>query len=125
MLVFSRDSGLCTETARMALVAVNAVVHIPIHVRVLEIVGVVITMAARALEYRVVSPINVTRGALAVGVAMGDEELGVVRMWERRSGPRAGAHAVAGSALGNREERDVRARGMGRVGGPVVIGLMA
>ena len=109
----------------MALVAVNAVVHIPVHVRVLKIAGVVIAMAARALEHRVVSTIDVARGALAVGVAMGDGELGVVRMRERRAGPRAGAHAVAGSALCNREERDVRARGMGRVGGPVVVGLMA
>ena len=50
MLVFSRDSGLSTVTARMALVAVRAVVHIPVHVRVLEIAGVVIAMASRALE---------------------------------------------------------------------------
>ena len=109
----------------MALVAVHAVVHIPAHVRVPKIVGVVIAMAARALEYRVVTTINVAGGALAVGIAMGDGELGVVGMRERRAGPSAGAHAVAGSALCNREERDVRARGMGRVGGPVVVGLMA
>jgi len=109
----------------MALVAVSAVVHIPVHVRVLKIVGVVIAMAARALEHRVVSTVNVAGGALAVGVAMGDGELGVVRMRERRAGPRAGAYAVAGSALCNREERGVRARGMSRVGGSVVVGLMA
>ena len=93
----------------MALVAVRAVVHIPVHVRVLEICGVVIAMAAGALEHRVVSTINVAGGALTVGVAMGDGELGVVGMRERRSGPRAAAHTVAGSALGNREEGDVHA----------------
>ena len=125
MLVFSRDSRLLSETARMALVAVSAVVHVPVHVRVLKIGGVVIAMAARALEDRIVSTINVTGRALAVGVAMGDEELGVVGMRERRAGPRAAAHAVAGSALGDGEERGVHARGMGRVGGPVVVGLMA
>ena len=50
MIVFSRDSRLSAEPARVAVVAVNAVVHIPTHVRVLEVVGVVIAMAPCALE---------------------------------------------------------------------------
>ena len=54
----------------MALVTVNAVVHIPVHVVVLEIVRVIVAMAARALEDRVVPSVNVTRGALAVRVAV-------------------------------------------------------
>ena len=109
----------------MALVTRRAAVHIPIYVRVLEIAGVVIAMAARALKYRVVSTIDVTCGALAVCIAMGDWELRVGSVWERGAGPRAPAYAVAGRALCNREERDVRARGMGWLCGPVVVGLMA
>jgi len=54
----------------MALVTVNAVVHIPVYVRVLEIVRVIVAMAARALEDRVVTTVNVARGALAVCVAV-------------------------------------------------------
>ena len=46
-------------------------------------------------------------------------------MWERRTGPIARAHAVAGPALCNREERHVRGRGMGWVCSPVVVSLMA
>jgi hypothetical protein len=56
----------------MALVTVDAVIYIPIYVRMLEVVGVVIAMAARALENRVVATVNVARRALAVGVAMVD-----------------------------------------------------
>jgi hypothetical protein len=54
----------------MALIAVNAVVYIPVHVRVLEVAWVVIAMAARALEDRVVPSVNVTRSALAICVAV-------------------------------------------------------
>ena len=109
----------------MTLVTRGAAVHIPIYVRVLEIAGVVVAMAARALEYRVVSTIDVTCGAYAVCIAMTGGKLRVVSVWERRTGPIARAHAVAGPALCNREERDVRARGMGWLCGPVVVGLMA
>src|SRR5215469_6919531 len=61
---------LSAVTARMALITVNAVVHVPVYVRVLEIARVVVAMADRALEDRVVPAIGVTRGALAVCVAV-------------------------------------------------------
>ena len=51
VLVFSGESRLSAATARMALVTVDAVVHIPVYVRVTEVSGVVAAMAARALEY--------------------------------------------------------------------------
>ena len=56
----------------MALVAVDAVVHIPVYIRVMEVSGVVAAMAACALEYRIVVRIRVARGANAVCVAMVD-----------------------------------------------------
>ena len=55
----------------MALITVNAVVDIPVHVVVMEVRGVIVAVAARALEDRVVTSVDVTRGALAVCVAMG------------------------------------------------------
>ena len=51
----------------MALIAVNAVVHRPIYIRVTEVVGIVAAMTGRAMEYRVVVRIRMTRGANAVG----------------------------------------------------------
>ena len=67
---YSRLSA--ATTAAVTLVAVNAVVHIPIDVRVLEVRGIVIAMAARALEYRIVAAINVASRTLAVGIAVVD-----------------------------------------------------
>ena len=109
----------------MAVVAINAVVHIPVRVRVLEVGGVVIAVTARALEYRVVSTIGVARGAYAVCVAMTGGKLRVGGVRERRAGPVARAHTVAGSALCGREESGVLRRGMRWIGCVVVIGLMA
>ena len=124
-LVFSGGSRLSSATAGMAMVAIDAVVHVPVHVRMLEVARVVVSMAARALPYRVVTSVDVARRAVATCIAMGDWELGVVSVWERRTGPIAGAHAVAGPARCNREERGVYAGGMGRVCGSVVVSLMA
>lgn len=56
----------------MALVTINAVVHVPVYVRVPEVCCVVVAMACRALEYRVVIRVDVARGANAVCVAMVD-----------------------------------------------------
>ena len=109
----------------MAVVAINAVVHIPVHVRVLEVGGVVIAVTARALEYRVVSTIGVARGAYAVCVAMTGGKLRVGGVRERRAGPVDRAHAVTGSALCGREESGVLRRGMRWIGCVVVIGLVA
>ena len=81
----------------MALVTVNAVVHVPVHVRVVEIVRVVIAMASRALENRVVTAVYVTRGALPVCVAVVDRESRVLRVIECCSRPCAGG--VTGRAL--------------------------
>jgi len=106
-------------------VTVHAVVHIPVHIRVLEVVGVIAAMAARALELRIVSADNVASRALAVCVAMVDGELRVLRVIKSRPGPIARAHAVAGPARCGREENAIRRRGMRRVSGAVVIGLMA
>ena len=86
----------------------------------LEVGGVVAAVAACALEYRVVIGINVTGSANAVGVAMVDRELRVLRVIERCTSP--GGRVVAGRA-GGREE--LRLRGVAGVGGVVVIGLMA
>ena len=104
----------------MALIAVNAVVHIPVYVRVLEVVGVVAAMAGRALEYRVVVRIRMARGTNAVGVAMVNRELRVLRVIERGTSP--GGRGMAGRA-GGREE--LRLRGVAGIRGVVVIGLMA
>jgi hypothetical protein len=81
----------------MALVTVNAVVHIPVHVRVLEVAWIVIAMADRALEDRVVPSVNVTRGALAVRVAVVGWESRVLRVIECGSSPCA--RGVAGRTL--------------------------
>jgi len=107
----------------MALVTVNAVVHVPVYVRVLEVIGVVIPMAARALEDRVITTVNVTGGALAVCVAVVDRESRVLRVIECRPRPCTGR--VAGRALRGREEQRVLPGGMRRVGGAVVIALVA
>ena len=108
----------------MALITVNAVVHIPTYIRVTKVAGVIAAMAACALEDRVVTAIRVASGALAVCVAMVGWKPRVVGVWERRPGPVRCAHAVAGPALSNREERDVCPRGMGWVRCAVIVGLM-
>ena len=107
----------------MALITVNAVVDVPVHFVVLEIVRVVVAMAAGALEDRVVTAINVARRALAVSVAMVDRETRVLRVIERRSSP-CGCR-VTGRALRRWEENCIPRRGMRRIGGAIVIALVA
>jgi len=110
----------------MALITSRTAVHIPIYVRVVEVARVVVAMATRALENREVTRIDVTRGTLAVGVAMTGWETRVVSVWECATGPVIGADAVAGPALRNREEGGIRSRGMGYwTCSLVVIALMA
>lgn len=104
----------------MALVTVDAVVHIPVHVIVVEVSGVVAAVAARALEYGVVAGIDVARGAHAVGVAMVDRELRVLRMVKRRARPGSG---VVTGLTGSGEK--LRLRGVAGIGCVVVIRLMA
>ena len=107
----------------MALVTVNAVVNVPVNVGVMEIVGVIASMAARALEDRVVTAVDVTRGALAVSVAVVDWETCVLRVIEGCSGPCA--RGVACRTLRGWEESGIARRGMRRVSGAVVIALVA
>ena len=104
----------------MTLVAVDAVVYIPAHVIVVEVSGVVASVAARALEYGVVAGINVAGGADAVGVAMVYRELRVLRVVERRARP--GGGVVAGLA-GSGEE--LRLRSVAWIRGVVVVVLVA
>lgn len=108
------------HAALVTLVAVNAVVHVPAHVIVLEVVGVVAAMAARTLENGVVAGINVARGAHAVGVAMGNGERRVLRVVERRACPSRGV--VTGLTCCREELRLGRMAWIGRI---VVIVLMA
>ena len=104
----------------MALVAVGTVVHIPTHLLVTEVIRVVTSVAACALEYRVVIGINVARGTNAIGVTVVDRELRVPRMVERRACPSRGV--VAGLACSRKELRLRRVTWIGRV---VVVVLMA
>lgn len=106
--------------ALVTLVAIDAVVHIPANLLVVEVSGVVAAVAACALEYGVVIGINVTGSANAVGVAMVDRELGVLRMVEGRARPSRGVVAVLAC---NGEE--LRLRGVARISRVVVGGLMA
>ena len=107
----------------MALVTVNAVVHVPVYVRVLEIARVIVAMADRALEDRVVTAIGVTRGALAVCIAVVGREARVLRVIECGSSPCA--RGVAGRALRRREENRILSRRVRRVGGAIVVALVA
>jgi len=104
----------------MALVTVDAVVHIPVYVRVADVSGVVAAMTARTLEHGVVIRIRMARGANTVGVPMVDWESRVLRVIERRTRPRG---RVMARRAGGREE--LRLRGVAGIGGVVVIGLMA
>jgi len=104
----------------MTLVTIDAVVHIPIDVRVAEIIGIVAAMAARALEHRIVVGVRVARGANSVGVAMIDRKTRVLRVVEGCACPRGGVVAVLACC---REE--LRLSLVTRIGRVVVIGLMA
>jgi len=75
----------------MARIAINAVVHIPADARVMEIGCVVVPVATRALEDRVVRGIRVAGRTDAVRPAMSLGEPGMV---EHRAGP--GRCRVAG-----------------------------
>jgi len=109
----------------MTLITVDAVVHIPIDLRVVEIVGIIgpMFMTVYALEDCVVISSGVARRALAVRISMVHRELRVLRVVEGCPCPRA--RGVTGRALRGREEYGIRRRGMRRVSGAIVIALMA
>ena len=103
----------------MALVAVNAVVHIPLHALVIR-VRLGLRVAVRALEDRVVIRIRVTRGAHVIRVPVTGRELRVLRVIEGRVQPVRGAVAILTS---RREE--LRLGLMSGIGGVVVVRLVA
>ena len=104
----------------MALVTIDTVVDIAADIRVLEIGWVIAAMASGALEDGIVVRIDMARGAHVIRVAMRGRELCVLRVIERGAGP--GRGVVAGLARGGKE---LLLRRVTRVGGVVVVGLMA
>lgn len=104
----------------MALVAIDAVVDITRHLVVLEIVGVISSMTAGALEDGVVVRVDVARRADIPGSAVAGGELRVLRVIEGGAGPGCGVVAT----LAGRGEK-LRLRGVAGIGGVVVVGLMA
>jgi len=103
----------------MALVAVHAVVHIPLDAVVVR-VGLGLGMAIGALENRVVVRIRMARRTHAIRVAMVDRERRVLRVIERCIQPVRGVMAVLAS---RREE--LRLRRVSRVGRAVIVGEVA
>ena len=108
----------------MTLIAGNTVVHIPAHVRVLEIVGVVVAMAPGALKDRKVAQSGVAGRTNSAGVAMAGGELRVIGVRERRIGPGVFCRVVAVEA-GGRKELGIRAAAVQRNAVGVVVGRMA
>ena len=104
----------------MALIAVVAVVHIPVNLRVLEVVRVIASVAPRALEDTVVVGIGVAGRAHIARTAVACRERRVLRMVERCIQPAGGVVAVLA-----RSGKELRLRRMARIGRGVVIILMA
>ena len=95
-----------TLATRVALVAVHAVVHVAVHLRVVEVVRIIPAVAASALEDGVIVRIRMARRAHAIGIAVIDGEARVLRVIERRRSPASGR--MARRALRRREERRLR-----------------
>ena len=104
----------------MALVAIHAVVDIPGYIGVLKIVRVVSAVTSRALKYGIVIRIRMARGANTIGIAMVDWDSRVLRVIECRTRP---SRRVMAGRAGGREKLGLR--GVARIGGVVVVGLMA
>ena len=104
----------------MTLVTVDAVVDIPRHVVVLEIVRVVAAMASRALEGGVIVRVDVASRANSARIAVVDRELRVLGMVERGAGPSGCVVAVLA-----RGREELRLCSMARVRGVVVVSLVA
>ena len=105
----------------MALVAVHAVVHIPVDLRMAKVVRVISAMALRALEDRIIVRIRMARQAHTVRIAVRNREARVLRMNKRRRQP--SRSRVTGRALRRWEER--RLRRVSRIHRGVVRGLVA
>ena len=108
----------------MALIAINAVVKVAAHVRVLEIVGVVVAMAPGALKDHKVAQSGVAGRTNPAGVAMAGGELRVIGVREGRIGPGVFCRVVAVQAGGRKELRIRAAAVQGNAVG-VVVGRMA
>ena len=104
----------------MALVAINAVVHVARYVRVTKVGRVVTTVTCGALEHRVIVRVGMAGGAYVVSASVAGWEWRVLRVVERRSRPRG--RGVA-SLAGGREELGLRL--VARVRRVVVISLVA
>ena len=104
----------------MTLITVDAVVDVARHLVMLEVVRVIPTVAARALEHRVIVRIRVAGRADAVCISVCGRELRVLRVIECRARP--GSRVVA--VLARRRE-ELRLRRVSRIGRVVVIGLVA
>lgn len=104
----------------MTLVTVDAVVHIPRHIVVLEVLRVVAAMTAGALEDGVVIRICVARRAHVAGIAMAGGERRVLGMVKGGAAPGCGVVAV----LAGRGE-ELRLCRVAGIRGVVVIRLVA
>lgn len=71
----------------MALIAVDAVVDIPVHIVVVEVARVVVSVAARALKDRVVVRVDVAGRADVIRVTVAGREGRVLRVIEGSAGP--------------------------------------
>lgn len=103
----------------MTLVTVDAVVDIPRHVVVLEIVRVIATMASRALEDGVIVRVDVAGRANSARIAVVNRERRVLRVIKRRARP---CRRVVTVLAGGREE--LRLCGMARICRVVVVSLV-
>lgn len=63
----------------MARVAVHTVVHVAVSVRMVKVSGIVIAMARRAREYRVICGVRVARRAYPIRIPVIDREESVIR----------------------------------------------
>ena len=59
-----------TSAAGVTLITVDAVVDIPVHIRVLEISRIIAAMTARALEHGVVIRVDVAGGTYVAGASV-------------------------------------------------------
>ena len=83
----SLTAVLSTIAALMALVAVDAVVHISRHLLVVEVGRVIPAMTSRALENRIVVGVDVAGGAHIIGAAVIGGESRVLRVIEAGPSP--------------------------------------
>ena len=104
----------------MTLVTVDAVVDVPRHVVVLEIIRVIAAMTSGALEDGIVVRVGVAGRAHIAGVAMAGREWRVLRVVKGGAAPGCGVVAV----LAGRGE-ELRLCRVARIRGVVVVRLVA